>query len=71
MKKVKAMYTVEAAIIFPMLFFLIAGGIGFAISLHKEVRAVSDSYGEVEQLDSFDTVKKLQLLAELGGITCK
>ncbi len=67
MKKIKAVYTIEAAVIFPTLLFLTAGGVQLSIHMFTQVKEASANYEKVTDLDGFDTVKKIQTIAKIAG----
>ena len=70
-RKVKAVYTIEAAILIPFTLAVMAFAIRLGIGLYTEVREEAASYGEVLQIDEVSTVHKIRtvgtLWEEIGG----
>lgn len=66
-RKAKASYTIEAAIILPIVLFIILGAVRLGVTLHQEVKEEACHYERLEELDAVKEVKKLKKLEILGG----
>lgn len=66
-RKAKASYTVEAAIIVPIVLFLVLGAVRLGVTLHGEVKEAACHYEKLEELDAVSEIKKLKKLEILGG----
>ena len=65
MGKVKASYTVEAAIIISLALFLILFAIQLGVELHTEVKDAAVRYEKVQQFDAVDEVKAIKRLKKV------
>lgn len=64
-RRLRGSYTVEAAIIIPVVLFTMAQGMKQGIDMYKETEATAGSYEEVKELDE---VKDIHRYRTLGGI---
>ncbi len=58
--RVRASYTIEAALILPAALFLILFSIQTGISMHTEVREAACHYEKVQQFDAVSEVKQIR-----------
>lgn len=63
--QVKASFTVEAAVIVPVILFTIAGGIKTGYSLFQEAKAAVTVEEELKKLDPVDIVRKKTMIQEM------
>ena len=59
-KKLKAVYTVEAAIIIPMVLFTMASGIKIGLDLYQKASQYAADIKDVADYKEIDTVHKLR-----------
>ena len=64
-KGVKAIYTIEAAILIPFVVFVMAASIHLGIALYTEIKSEAIEYGEIEKIDE---VKKIHEYRKIGTI---
>ena len=67
-KKVKAVYTVEAAIIIPMVLFTMATGIRIGIDLYKKAEQYAADIREVTDYEEIDTVHKIRTAGKIKEV---
>ena len=60
MKKVKGVYTVEAAIIIPMVLFTMTESIHIGIDLYMKTERMAADVREVEELEDVELIHKLR-----------
>ena len=65
-KKVKSVYTVEAAIIIPMVLFTMATGIRIGIDLYKKAEQYASDIREVRDYEEVETVHKIRMAGKIG-----
>ena len=66
-KKAKASYTVEAALIFPLLLFILLGGVKIGVELHGTVKQEAQEYENVREIDAVEEIKHIKQLEILVG----
>lgn len=64
-RTVKGVYTIEAAILIPLVLFIMAFGIHLGIELYTEVRCEASSYESVLRIDEVQTVHKLRTVGNI------
>lgn len=64
-KKVKGVYTIEAAILIPLTLFIICSGIVLGINLYTEVRDEAASYEKVMEIDEVESVHKIRTMGTI------
>ena len=57
--KVKASFTVEAALILPLIIFVILGVVHIAIGLHNEVITLAQQKALVTEIDPVETLYRM------------
>ena len=67
-KKVKGVYTVEAAIIIPMVLFTMAGGIQIGIELYKKAETYAADIREVTDYEEIKTIHKIRTAGKIGEV---
>ena len=67
-KKVKAVYTVEAAIIIPMVLFTMATGIRIGIDLYKKAEQYAADIRDVTDYEEIDTVHKIRTAGKIKEV---
>lgn len=65
MKKVKGVYTIEAAVLIPLVLSIMAAAIGLGIELYTEVASEASVYSSVLSIDEVKTVHKLRAAGNL------
>ena len=63
--KVSALYTIEAAVLIPLVLFVMAASISLGISLYTEISAEASEYQDIEKIDE---VKKVHEIRTMGTL---
>ena len=63
--KVSAIYTIEAAVLIPLVLFVMAASISLGISLYTEISAEASEYQDIEKIDE---VKKVHEIRTMGTL---
>ena len=64
-KSVKAIYTIEAAVLIPLVLFVMAASITLGISLYTEISTEASEYQDIQKIDE---VKKVHEIRTIGTI---
>ena len=64
---IKANFTVEAAIIVPVILFTIAGGIELGYGMFQDAKIAVEIDQQLKDLDPADIVRRLTVMQELGN----
>ena len=64
-KTVKAIYTIEAAVLIPLVLFVMASSITLGISLYTEIAGEAADYQDIQKIDE---VKKVHEIRTMGTI---
>ena len=62
---VNAIYTIEAAVLIPLVLFVMAASISLGISLYTEVATEASEYQDIQKLDE---VKRVHEIRTLGTV---
>lgn len=64
-RRVSAIYTIEAAILIPLVMFVMAASVSLGISLYTEVATEAGEYQEIREIDE---VKRVHEIRTLGTV---
>ena len=67
-KKEKAVYTIEAALIFPLVLFVVLLAVRVGVRLHTDVKDVSCHYEKLEEYDAVEEGKKKRQIERWIGV---
>ncbi len=65
-RQVKASFTVEAAVIVPVILFTIIGGINIGYDMFKQAKSTAEIHEELNKLDPVEIVRRNTLIQSLS-----
>ena len=62
MKSVKGVYTVEAALILPLVLFIMVISVRLGVALYQDTVRAASEYKEVQEYDEIKTIHRIRFL---------